>query len=56
MQENASTFHIASGVSYNSKRLAPDEISAMVDRLCTVKPADSNDPGKLHVSVSLGLH
>jgi hypothetical protein len=42
-------------VSYNSKRLAPDEISAMVDRLCTVKPADSNDPGKLHVSVSPGL-
>ncbi len=42
-------WHIASGVTFKTKRLNPDEMSAMVDRLCTVKQIDTK-PGKLHVS------
>jgi hypothetical protein len=49
LQGAKSDFHIATGVTYQSKTLTQDEMSAMVDRLCTIK-TDSYKPGKLHVS------
>ena len=41
--------HIASSVTMKQKRLTPDEMSAMVDRLCTVKAA-GGELGRPHVS------
>ncbi len=43
-------FQTLSGVTFKSKRLTPDEMSAMVDRLCTVKQSGS-ELGRPHVSV-----
>jgi hypothetical protein len=36
-QGDKTEWHIASGVVYKSKKLAPDEMAAMVDRLCVAK-------------------
>lgn len=36
-QGDKTDWHIASGVVYKSKKLAPDEMAAMVDRLCVAK-------------------
>lgn len=52
-QGGKAEWHIATGVPFKSKRLGPDEMSAMVDRLCTPKHAEDNMPPKLHVSMSL---
>lgn len=43
-------WHIASGVVMKAKRLTPDEMSSMVDRLCTIKREEDNMPPKPHVS------
>lgn len=43
-------WHIATGVPFKSKQLSPDEMSAMVERLCTPKHEADNLPPKLHVS------
>jgi hypothetical protein len=37
LQGDKTEWHIASGVVYKSKKLAPDEMAAMVDRLCVAK-------------------
>jgi hypothetical protein len=37
VQGDKAEWHIASGVVYKSKKLAPDEMAAMVDRLCVAK-------------------
>lgn len=47
-QGDRSEWHIASGVTMKSKKLCADEMSAMVDRLCTAKPPDVLPP-KPHV-------
>lgn len=52
LQGGKAEWHIATGVPFKSKKLAPDEMSAMVDRLCTPKHAEDNMPPKLHVSAS----
>eukprot|EP00879_Flechtneria_rotunda_P012132 GHRR01012670.1.p1 GENE.GHRR01012670.1~~GHRR01012670.1.p1 ORF type:complete len:359 (+),score=169.77 GHRR01012670.1:712-1788(+) len=41
-------WHIASGVVFKSKRLNPEEMTAMVDRLCTPRHAEENMPAKPH--------
>lgn len=41
--------HIASGVTMKQKRLTPDEMTSIVDRLCTVKSA-GGELGRPHVS------
>ncbi|WIA41269.1 hypothetical protein OEZ86_004873 [Tetradesmus obliquus] len=47
-QGDKTDWHIASGVVYKSKKLAPDEMAAMVDRLCVAKHKDDDMPPKLH--------
>lgn len=51
-QGGKAEWHIATGVPFKSKKLAPDEMSAMVDRLCTPKHAEENMPPKPHVSTA----
>jgi hypothetical protein len=53
-QGGKSEWHIATGVPFMSKKLAPDEMTAMVDRLCTPKHAEDNMPAKPHVSNTTG--
>jgi len=50
LQGNRTEYHIATGVVYKGKKLTPDEMSAMVDRLCVPKTAEDHLPRKLHVS------
>eukprot|EP00775_Hariotina_reticulata_P006611 gene6611-6839_t len=47
-QGNRTEYHIATGVVYKGKKLSPDEMTAMVDRLCVPKHAEDHLPPKLH--------
>lgn len=53
-QGGKTEWHIATGVTFKQKRLTPDEMSTMVDRLCTVKSAGA-ELGRPHVRKLLGL-
>lgn len=55
-QGGKAEWHIATGVPFKSKKLAPDEMAAMVDRLCTPKHAEDNMPPKPHVSSHTVCH
>ena len=49
LQGGKQEWHIATGVPFKSKKLSADEMSAMVDRLCTPKHEADNLPPKPHV-------
>lgn len=52
LQGGKQEWHIATGVPFKSKKLSADEMSQMVDRLCTPKHEADNLPPKPHVSLS----
>jgi len=54
LQGGKQEWHIATGVPFKSKKLSADEMSQMVDRLCTPKHEADNLPPKPHVSQSTG--